>query len=62
MKAMHKIIGRLIVGCVFACWLISNTDAQPTPPDSDGNINGFGGGGIYTPDYSGQIVNYGTNL
>ena len=30
MKATEKIIGRLIVGCVLACWLISNIYAQTT--------------------------------
>ena len=35
---MQKIIGRLIVGCVLACWLISNTDAQPTPPGYGTNL------------------------
>ena len=60
MKAMDNVIGRLIVGCVLACWLISNTDAQPTPPDND--TGGDNSGGTYMPDYSGQMVNPGTNL
>ena len=69
MKAMQKIVGSLIVGCVLACWLISNTDAQPTLPlpgsanlpDSAtqqffDNNNGGSGGFSYTPP------DYGTNL
>ncbi len=30
MNAMQKIVGRLIVGCVLACWLTSNIYAQTT--------------------------------
>ncbi len=30
MKAMQKIVGSLIVGCVLACWLTSNICAQTT--------------------------------
>ena len=30
---MPNIVGRLIVGCVLACCLTSNTDAQFLPPD-----------------------------
>jgi hypothetical protein len=32
MKATLRIIGRLIVGCVFACCLTSNLHAQVPPP------------------------------
>ncbi len=38
MKAMQKIVGRLMVSCVLAYWLTSNTDAQPTPPGYGTNL------------------------
>lgn len=41
MTATDKLIGRLIVGCVFACCLLQNTFAQLIPP---GLTNGGGGG------------------
>ena len=39
MKATEKIIGRLIVGCVLACCLISNSSAQPQPSLSISNAS-----------------------
>ena len=44
MKATRKIIGRLIVGCVFTCCLSQNIYSQ-TPPGGGGGTNGT----PYTP-------------
>jgi hypothetical protein len=48
MKPAKKIIGRLVVGGVLACCLVTNTQAQLLPPDGGGN-GGSGSGGA-SPD------------
>jgi len=37
MKTANRTIGRLIAGCVFACYLTSKLHAQPIPPDPGTN-------------------------
>jgi hypothetical protein len=54
MIANGKLIGRLIVGCVFACCLTQNINAQLLPPGGGGS---GGGGGEYTNSYSSFVVN-----
>ncbi len=57
MKAMQKVIGSLIVGCVLACWLISNTNAQLIPPGGGGGTNNYD-----PPTSTFTAPDYGTNL
>jgi hypothetical protein len=54
MKATGKVIGRLIVGCVFACCLNSNLHAQPIPPFP---TNSPPSGGTNTFDYTAYYSN-----
>jgi hypothetical protein len=62
MKATGKIVGRLIVGCVLACFLTSNLHAQiPQFPSPDTN-DYDGGTNNYSYSYTYMPPNYGTNL
>jgi hypothetical protein len=54
MKASGKIIGRLIVGYLFACCALQNANAQPIPPGGGG---GGTGGGEYTNSYFSGVIN-----
>jgi Subtilase family len=54
MKATGKIVGRLMVGCVFACCLISKLHAQPMPPI---NTNAPPHSGTNTFDYTAYYSN-----
>ncbi len=54
---MQKVVGSLIVGCVLACWLISNTNAQLIPPGGGGGTNNYD-----PPTSTFTAPDYGTNL
>jgi len=64
MKAVDKNIGRLIVGCVLACCLSQNINAQ-TLPNPGGGGDGGGGTNGYDP-YDGfnptPVITYPTNV